>query len=61
MIFFAERVLRRAVNSFLEHYPGERAQQGIGNVTSAHDDVGSGEVQCDERLGGLLEHYRRAA
>ena len=61
MIFFGERMLRRAVNSFLEHYHGERAHQGIGNVTIEHNDVGTGEVQCNERLGGILKHYRRAA
>ena len=26
-----------------------------------HNDVGTGEVQCNERLGGILKHYRRAA
>lgn len=61
LIFFGERSLRRAVADFAEHYHVERAHQGIGNVTIDSADQGTGAVQCHERLGGLLKHYRRAA
>ncbi|MFT4543070.1 MAG: putative transposase [Planctomycetota bacterium] len=62
MMFFGERHLREAVTSYLEHYRFERAHQGLGNLrieSSASD--GTGEIECVERLGGLLKCYRRAA
>ena len=62
MIFFGEASLRKAVKNYVAHYHGERAHQGLGNerihLTTAS---GSGPVECVERLGGLLKHYRRAA
>ena len=62
MIFFGERRFREAVTAYVEHYHGERAHQGLGNVRiEQRADVGHGEVQCTERLGGLLKCYRRAA
>ena len=62
MIFFGERRLREAITSYLEHYHFERAHQGLGNgrVDLAHS-TGTGDVECTERLGGLLKHYSRAA
>jgi putative transposase len=61
MIFFGERRLREAVTSYVEHYHVERAHQGIGNERIEPTTRGQGEVICDERLGGLLKCYRRAA
>ncbi len=62
MIFFGEALLRRAVSEFVAHYHAERAHQGLGNKRiEQHAPVGDGEVVCDERLGGLLKCYRRAA
>ena len=62
MIFFGEGSLRRACSSFLEHYHSERAHQGLGNERIERvEHVGAGDVECSERLGGLLKHYRRAA
>ena len=62
MIFFGEGSLRRACSSFLEHYHSERAHQGLGNERIERvEHGGAGDVQCSERLGGLLKHYRRAA
>jgi hypothetical protein len=47
---------------FVVHYHEERAHQGIGNERiERRASVGDGEVVCDERLGGLLKCYRRAA
>jgi len=52
------------VKEFLEHYHLERPHQSMENeplvkvVDASSDD---GEVQCRERLGGLLRSYRRAA
>ena len=57
-----EASLRRAISEYVEHYHVERAHQGIGNEhIEHHDAVADGEVVCDERLGGLLKCYRRAA
>ncbi len=62
MIFFGEGSLRRACSSFLEHYHSERAHQGLGNERIERvEHGGTGDVECSERLGGLLKHYRRAA
>ncbi len=64
MIFFGEKSLRQAVASFLEHYHGERNHQGLGNeLIEPNDEVGqtSGEIECRERLGGMLKYYYREA
>ncbi len=62
MIFFGEGSLRRAISEFVMHYHEERAHQGIGNERiEGGGVVGDGEVVCEERLGGLLKRYRRAA
>jgi putative transposase len=62
MIFFGEASLRRAISEYDAHYHAGRAHQGIGNERIERAGaVRSGEVVCEERLGGLLECYRRAA
>jgi transposase InsO family protein len=61
MVFFGEKALRSAVADYLAHYNSERAHQGIGNERLTAGTMGEGEVLCSERLGGLLNHYYRAA
>jgi putative transposase len=65
MIFFGEQTLRRAMKSYLTHCHEERNHQSLDNaIISPDGEVGSttGEVQCRERLGGMLNYYfRRAA
>ena len=64
MIFFGEHSLRKAVQEFLLHYYGERNHQGLGNkVIEPGAEVGQtrGEIECRERLGGLLRYYHRKA
>ncbi len=64
MIFFGENSLRNAVGQFLEHYHKERNHQGLNNqIITPGDEVGciTGEVNCRERLGGLLKYYHRQA
>jgi putative transposase len=64
MIFFGEHSLRNATTSFLLHYHGERNHQGLENaIPFPGEKVGraAGEIECDERLGGLLRYYRRRA
>jgi transposase InsO family protein len=64
IIFFGETSLRRAVQSFLEHYHCERNHQGLANqLIDPGEGVGEadGEIACDERLGGILRYYHRKA
>ena len=64
MIFLGERSLKRAIAQFITHYHTERNHQGIGNeLIAGEDPVGQakGEIVCNERLGGLLRYYHRAA
>jgi len=64
MIFFGQRSLERALKNFAIHYHEERNHQGLDNkLIDPGDEVGQdiGEVQCRERLGGLLRYYYRDA
>ena len=62
VIFFGEASLRRAISEYVVHYHEERAHQGIGNERLERvGEAEHGDVVCDERLGGLLKCYRRAA
>jgi len=67
-IVFGEAHLRYLVDSYVAFYNTQRPHQGLGNKPLAPSDISTedvhlplGEVLCDERLGGLLRHYRRAA
>ena len=64
MIFFGEASLRTTVREYVEHYHRERNHQGLGNrLIDPDEQVGEpdGEVECTERLGGLLRYYHRTA
>lgn len=65
IIPLGERHLRNAVAEYTEHYHTERNHQGLGNQLILKPRDGpriSGDVECRERLGGLLQfYYRRAA
>jgi len=66
-IVFGEAHLRYLLAEMLAHYHLERPHQGLGNrlLSGAHPPqalaLTSGEIECQERLGGLLKHYRRRA
>jgi transposase InsO family protein len=67
-IVFGEAHLRYLVEEYVEFHNTVRPHQGMGNKplswadTSERDEsVPLDEVICDERLGGLLRHYCRAA
>ena len=66
LILFGDGSLRRALSEFLEHYHAERNHQGKGNVLlfpstdTPQTRLGS-TLRCQQRLGGLLNHYCRAA
>jgi putative transposase len=63
MILIGEGSLRRAVHQFCEHYHVERNHQGLGNKIIALEFslTSEREIQCRERLGGLLRYYYRDA
>jgi hypothetical protein len=61
MLIFGEHHLEYVIKEYMEHYHTERAHQGIGNEIIEPSPQGKGEVVCRERLGGLLNFYRRAA
>ena len=62
ILIFGERHLRYVVNEYMEHYHTERPHQGIGNnIIAPLPQPKDGKIVCQERLGGLLKSYRRAA
>ena len=64
IIPLGERHLRNTVAEYTEHYHTERNHQGLGNQLILKPRDGpraSGNVECRERLGGLLQYYYRRA
>ena len=64
MIFFGEGSLRKGIHEFVLYYHGERNHQGLGNRLIIPDKTHAGNcgtIQREERLGGLLNYYYRAA
>ncbi len=62
LILFGERSLRRAISEYMIHYLTERNHQGLDNKLIAGDlTERCDEVECRERLGGLLKYYHHAA
>jgi len=63
-IVFGQQHMDHIVEEFLEHYHLERPHQSMENeplVKFAEEPTAEGEVKCQERLGGLVRHYYRAA
>jgi transposase InsO family protein len=63
LVLLGEGHLRAAVREFVQHYHEERPHQGLGNARIAPKTtvIGTGQVNCRERLGGLLKFYYREA
>ena len=64
LILFGESSLRNAVKQFVDHYHAERNHQGLQNTIiepGAEVGTATGEIDCRERLGGLLRYYHRQA
>ena len=65
LIILGERHLRSVLAEFSAHYHFERNHQGVDNkllalrASDAADN--DAHVVCDQRVGGLLKYYRRAA
>ena len=64
-VVLGEKHLRYIVSEFVTHYNRERPHQSLGNkpLTQISKDPppSTGEILCQERLGGLLRHYYRKA
>src|SRR5262249_45970427 len=66
-LVFGEDHLRYLIKEFLIHYHQCRPHQGLGNVplnglpAPPIARVTIADIVCEERLGGLLKHYRRAS
>jgi len=62
VIPLGDRHLRRTIAEFVEHYHRERNHQGLANELIQRAPVVSvGRIHRHQRLGGLLNSYRRAA
>ena len=63
MILFGRGTLERALKEWEEHYLHERTHQRLENELIDPGDTSQleGEVQCKERLGGILRYYYRQA
>jgi putative transposase len=63
LVLLGEGHLRAAVREFVHHYHEERPHQGLGNTLIAPKMtvIGTGQMKCRERLGGLLKFYYRQA
>ena len=63
MVLLGEPHLRAAVRAFMHHYHQERPHQRLGNERIAPTTavIGTGPIECRERLGGLLKFYYREA
>jgi len=66
LMLFGEASLRRGLTEFLAHYHSERNHQGKGNILlfPAKSKLQAGlesTVRRQQRLGGLLNYYARAA
>lgn len=61
-VVLGEKHLSYIVAEYLEHYQHERPHQGLGNAPPmSGGPPGDGVIVCNQRLGGLLKSYRRAA
>jgi len=64
LILFGDGHLQRALSNYTAHYHEQRPHQGLDNnliKPRLGDPPTDGEIVVDERLGGLLCSYRRAA
>jgi hypothetical protein len=67
-IFFGEGHLRYLIDEYVSYFNTCHPHQGVGKMPLGLADIPSeddppplGKVVSDDRLGGLLRHYRRAA
>ena len=64
LILFGEESLRNAIGEFPMHFHTERNHQGLQNrliQPGAEANRYRGEIECHDRLGGMLRFYYRKA
>ena len=62
LILFSQDHLERVLREYAAHYHAERPHQGLGNeLIEGEPAPGDGDVIVNQRLGGLLRSYSRAA
>jgi hypothetical protein len=62
LLVFGEEGLWHAITEHVAHYRGERNHQSLGSEILFPDgSSGYGDIECRERLGGLLKYYYRKA
>jgi putative transposase len=66
LILFGESSLRRTITEFSTHYHYERNHQGKANLllfpaSGCRRPCPRAPIRCQQRLGGLLKYYSRAA
>ena len=62
LIFLGEEHLRSAVSNFAAHYNRQRNHQGMENKLLTPQFLpADGKIECQKRLGGLLNYYYRKA
>ncbi len=62
LILSSVKQLEYAINQYQEYYHHERIHQSLGRIIEPkHNIDDNAEVQCIERLGGLLKSYHRLA
>jgi hypothetical protein len=62
LVLFGEGPLQRTLSEYTAHYHRERNHQGKGNQLLKPQAVSKGrKIHCQQRLGGLLKFYARAA
>jgi transposase InsO family protein len=62
LILSSVKQLEYAVSQYCEYYHHERIHQSLGRIIEPkHNLDENAEIQCVERLGGLLKSYHRLA
>ncbi len=62
LILSSVKQLEYAINQYQEYYHHERIHQSLGRIIEPKHNVDdNAEIQCIERLGGLLKSYHRLA
>lgn len=63
-VVFGRKHLDYLLSEFVDYYHHHRPHQGIGNrliLRQGGEVCSQGEIDCEEKLGGLLKHYYRKA
>ena len=63
LLIVGRRHLETVLNEFVEHYDKARPHQGLGQRTPGGEPplAGDGPILRQDRLGGLIHEYERAA